>query len=427
MLTLAGSAGCDGGGGGGGSGGSTVTGVNETIDETGFETLPCVDGARARLPGLVLEPPADYLALRAAGEIVESIGTPCATATDVPACNAAIESPTGTGAATLGDCLQECLYVGFIVNRGDEVTVLHEEIVAELGAIDSGADALLAVELKSYGVGCGSFTQGGVREVAGGYEVLASKVTEPCSPIVRTRYRLNVSATGQITELESDVVEYSEDECIGRRPAGLADWRCRGPRSVGAHFANIAYLEAAAVDAFELLRRDLVRHGAPARLVRAAVRSKREEVRHALVTARLARRYGVAPPPRPVVAPVPPRSLEEIAIENAVEGCTKETFGALVGAWQARRAADPVVRNVMHRIAADETQHAALSWEIDRWARSRLSDAGRERVEEARRAALARLTAVTSEPEGALSRAAGLPSRAEHRALAERFCEAFAS
>lgn len=54
-----------------------------------------------------------------------------------------------------------------------------------------------------------------------------------------------------------------------------------------------------------------------------------------MITRRLAARYG-ATAPRPRVERAPVRSLEDIAVENAVEGCVRETFGALVGAWQAR-------------------------------------------------------------------------------------------
>jgi hypothetical protein len=63
------------------------------------------------------------------------------------------------------------------------------------------------------------------------------------------------------------------------------------------------------------------------------------------------------------VAPAPPaRSLEELAVENAVEGCVRETYGALTAIWQARTAKDPSVAAAVRRIARDETRHAALSW-----------------------------------------------------------------
>ena len=85
----------------------------------------------------------------------------------------------------------------------------------------------------------------------------------------------------------------------------------------------------------------------------------------------LARRFGGAVD-APRVAARAVRSLEELAVENAAEGCARETFGALVATWQARAAGNPLVRGVMARIARDETRHADLAWAVDGWARGRL-------------------------------------------------------
>ena len=116
------------------------------------------------------------------------------------------------------------------------------------------------------------------------------------------------------------------------------------------------------------------------RLVRAASRAVRDEMRHVRQTSALARRFGEEP-----IAPIPPpprplRSLAAIARENALEGCVRETFSALECAWQAVRSADPVVRATMARIARDEMRHLALSWEVHRWALSRLDRAQREAI-----------------------------------------------
>jgi hypothetical protein len=37
------------------------------------------------------------------------------------------------------------------------------------------------------------------------------------------------------------------------------------------------------------------------------------------------------------IPPFQPRSLEAMCTQNAVEGCVRETFGALVTGWQAAR------------------------------------------------------------------------------------------
>lgn len=68
-------------------------------------------------------------------------------------------------------------------------------------------------------------------------------------------------------------------------------------------------------------------------------------------------RRAVCPSVEPVTAP----NLEALALENAVEGCVRETFGALCGGYQAARAADPVVRRTLAQITRDETTHALVS------------------------------------------------------------------
>ena len=203
---------------------------------------------------------------------------------------------------------------------------------------------------------------------------------------------------------------------VGRRPSGLRarrPTRTRTPEKspdteLGRYFAAVAHLEAASVDAFRILEDELVMHGAPRRLVRAASRAARDEVRHARVTSRLARRFG-ATPELPRVARRARRSLEAIAIENAAEGCVRETFGALEATWQAATARDPEVRAAMKRIAVDETRHAALAWAVDAWALTLLDGAARRRVANARSAAVANLARdVASHKPAGLVRDAGV-------------------
>ncbi|HZF50426.1 MAG TPA: hypothetical protein VE093_17330 [Polyangiaceae bacterium] len=105
--------------------------------------------------------------------------------------------------------------------------------------------------------------------------------------------------------------------------------------------------------------------------------------------------------------------------------CVRETYGALVAAWQARASVDPVVRAVMRRIARDEARHAALGWEVARWAEARLSRADRARVSEARDSARRALSeAATQEVPEELIRYAGLPRPAHARAILEELARA---
>jgi len=187
----------------------------------------------------------------------------------------------------------------------------------------------------------------------------------------------------------------------------------------GAWLAHAAWLEAAAVHAFARLADELALHGAPPLLIRAAHTAALDEVRHAAIVGSLAARFGARPPIVEVDAPAP-RSLEAIAIENAAEGCVRETWGAVLASWQACAARDPEVRAAFASIARDETRHAALAWAIDRWATPRLAGAERARVADARASAANELLAsgeIALAPHLALL---GLPSGAHARALLAR-------
>src|SRR6266542_2453442 len=77
---------------------------------------------------------------------------------------------------------------------------------------------------------------------------------------------------------------------VGRRPPGLEETNVRA--DVGAYFEAMAQLEAASVDAFRILRRELAGHRLPRRLDRAMRRAARDEVRHARAARALGRRFG---------------------------------------------------------------------------------------------------------------------------------------
>ncbi|MDB4937800.1 MAG: putative lipoprotein, partial [Labilithrix sp.] len=201
----------------------------------------------------------------------------------------------------------------------------------------------------------------------------------------------------------------------GRAPAGLEPATVRARSALGAYFASAARLEAASVTAFRRLREELASHGAPRELLDAAREAERDEVRHTRTMARLARRHG-GRYTRPRIEEVAARSLETIAEENVVEGCARETFGALVAMWQAANVDDPRTARALREIAGDETRHAALSWEIARWSLSKLDEAARTRLERAWSAALDDVA--HGAEHAALADVAGLPSREARASLA---------
>jgi hypothetical protein len=232
-----------------------------------------------------------------------------------------------------------------------------------------------------------------------------------CNEICNASYVFNCSV--QTVAASSVTVQCNSGCAVGRRPDGLCAESSFDTASLGGYFAEIARLEAAAVTAFRVMRDELRAHGAPKRLVRGAARAARDEVRHARATGALARRFG-AEPKAPVVERGALRSLEAMALENAVEGCVRETYGALIATRQAAHAQDPDVRAALRRIARDETRHASLSWQVGRWLETRLDRAAKRKVEHAKAlAARELLSAIEREPRPAFADMAGLPEPTE--------------
>lgn len=194
----------------------------------------------------------------------------------------------------------------------------------------------------------------------------------------------------------------------GRRPEGFVP-RTVAVEDLGTFFVSCHELEAASVDAFERLARELEAFGAPTSLVERTRRAKRDEIRHARWTASLAREHGSEPT---TVAPAPLsiRSLFEMALENAVEGVVRETYGAACALYRAGRIADSRARDVMRRIAEDELRHAELSWDVATFAATHLDRDARRAIVQAIETTLDSLEDL-GDDEPALRRAAGLPDQ----------------
>jgi len=210
-------------------------------------------------------------------------------------------------------------------------------------------------------------------------------------------------------------------QICGRRTAGIDEPRAGESDDVLARYlAHAAWLEAASVKSFRRLVRELTHHGAPASLVAAARSAARDEIRHARIMTALALTHG-ASVPKVFAEHADVRSLEVIAIENAIEGCVRETYGALVAAWQAATAQDPAIREAMSVIARDELRHAELGFEIADWIEPRLDRAARDRLASTRRDAVRELSRdVRAMPPGELLSSAGVPTPHVAAALVAR-------
>jgi hypothetical protein len=390
-------------------------------DDDGFVEVTCSEPYQPDyLAHVVPGEPVDYLGLAAMVSTEasfaprEEIGDPCATATNVDACMRALLEPPVESSLLLGGGGQFFAYSVLRATRGDDVIevtsggALREFLVP----IDSPGDAVLLATTAGFNATC---SRSGARPSATGYEV--QLFTFPgCDG--RRRHLIHVNAAGEMEHLDG-VTEHEPDaHCIvGRRPLGLVAQRRKGC-SLGDHFARSAELEAASVPAFETLERELMAHGAPRAFARRCRRAAQDEVRHARDVARLARRLGGRPCKPEVVPLAAVRSLEAIALENALEGCVRETYGALVAQHQAARSRLPAVRRLYARIADDETRHAALAWDIARWAEAHAGAAARQRIRAAMRDAVHQLRESAGQPvTPELADVAGLPQPGTARVM----------
>lgn len=107
------------------------------------------------------------------------------------------------------------------------------------------------------------------------------------------------------------------------------------------------------------------------------------------------------------------RSLLSLAIENAQEGCVRETYGALVAWIQSASATEPHLRRALQAIAAEETDHAKLAFAVSEFCMSRLSDREQADVLLAQRDAVSELSnELLDSPPTELQVRLGLPSAA---------------
>jgi hypothetical protein len=283
----------------------------------------------------------------------------------------------GAGDAGAGDAGGDAALDASPVTTIDDV----DELLEFLGTIDTPNEAALVMYAHNRPLtSCAMDRDGADFVVRGTWQI------SDC-PITTQSLELRVTPEGVFSELGIESANVSS-VCVGRRPDGLCVSEPRPEdETPGEWLARTARLEAAAVAAFAFLARELEALGAPSALLARLKQAARDEITHAERMTELARTRG-AEPPAAVVVPPARRSLLEIAIENSVEGCVRECWGALCARFQAAAAQAPDVRAAFARIALEEAEHAELSRDLAAWLDSRLEPAERARVDAARAKAI---------------------------------------
>lgn len=182
-------------------------------------------------------------------------------------------------------------------------------------------------------------------------------------------------------------------ECaIGRPFVVDGTWRMAGVRATGAvalptavavahltrqqrdklgeQWSRAASLEHASIAAFARFALQLLAQGAPAELVVQARRAIADEARHAQLCLALAQAYcgqALGFDRLDTRRSLPRFDFAAVVEAVVVEGCIGETVAAALAAALAAEATDPVVRETLQTIAADELRHAGLAWRYLAW------------------------------------------------------------
>lgn len=357
------------------------------------------------IEGLDLPTEPEFLGVvRTTGDEVffeEAKGT-CLGSSDAAGCIEAIEGHDLASETPLFD-QRYLVAVSF-----DLMTVINDvdSLVRFLGPIDTATEVELVLRARGYDA-----SNVGSRFVCGAFSAryencLVTADSDPfvpggnnCEQAEGTRSLLCVNAVGGVFEREEHYTVYGE--CLGgRRPAGLVpfaplralvssedvqpDERTRSA-SGSAYFVRLYQLESAAVVAFSHLSLELEELGAPHSLVERARDAAQDEVRHARLARERAYQMGARVPlPEIEVAKREPRSLLDIALENAEEGCVRESFGAAQALLRAKWAVERANQIFWSEIAADELRHAELSRDLGAWLKTRLTETQNWRVSRVR-------------------------------------------
>jgi hypothetical protein len=139
---------------------------------------------------------------------------------------------------------------------------------------------------------------------------------------------------------------------------------------LAARWTHVGLMEHASIAAFARFTMHLLAIGAPPDLVLASQSATADETEHARLAFALASAYAcrdIGPGALAIDGSLDRFDVDGLAAMLVREGCLGETIAAVEALEGAACARDPVVRDVLARIADDETRHAGLAWRALAW------------------------------------------------------------
>jgi hypothetical protein len=184
----------------------------------------------------------------------------------------------------------------------------------------------------------------------------------------------------------------------------VSDLSAEERAELGERWTAIARMEHASIAAFARFVLQLMSMGAPPELIERAQAAMADETEHAKMCFALASAYrgrDVGPGRLAIEGSLDESDPRRIVAMVIREGCIGETVAAAEAAEGLRHAKDPAVREVLAKVARDETSHAELAWRALGWALA----AGDKDLREA---VAAELEAAIKEPLVSASNGAGV-------------------
>ena len=148
-------------------------------------------------------------------------------------------------------------------------------------------------------------------------------------------------------------------------------------QAIATEFSEQGEGEHGSVASFARHTLQLMTMGAPSELLISSQKASMDEIRHAKMAYGLAATFlgsNVRPGSLDIDGSVKSSSKEDIIQSVINEGCIGETISAVRMKLQSHYAQQPMVKDILEQIAADESNHAQLAWNTVQWAVERYSD-----------------------------------------------------